>query len=354
MIDSQKYLDMISSLDGTHIKQESYLVVDGTNTFMRSAAANPSMSDSGQAVGALSGFLLSVGYAIKTLKTSHVIIVFDGKNTKKTRTDIYPLYKAQRSIKTRKIIKNDLIATIEEDTEALKWQMLKLIEYLKVLPVKIILADYFEADDIIAYIVNNYLKDKPCYIMSSDKDFYQLINDTVKIWSPTKKRIFTKQAIKEDFSLEAHNFILFKVLAGDTSDNIPGVDGLGLKTLLKKFPFLQENLIFILDDIFKYCEIQIKEAKKKDNVTMYQKILDFKEQLLINYKLIQLQDIAMNPNIKIVIDNSISKEPYRLNKLQLLTYLIEDQLTNSIKNPDKWIHDCWHSIDWNIQKSKKI
>jgi len=297
-MDNRKYLDMLSQMDNIVTKTNNYLIVDGTNTFMRSAAANPTISDAGQAIGALSGTLLSIGYAIKTLKISDVIVVFDGKNTKKTRTDIYSLYKANRT-KKKQIIRNDLITSIEEDTEALKWQMTKLIEYLKLLPIKIILADYFEADDIIAYIVNNYFKERTGYIMSSDKDFYQLINDNIKVWSPTKKRIFSKETIKEDFFMEAHNFILFKVLTGDTSDNIPGVSGLGLKTLIKYFPFLQENLIFILEDIFKYCEIKIKE-KSKYNI--YQKVLDFKDQLLINYKLIQLQNIEMNSNVKIVID----------------------------------------------------
>lgn len=346
MINLQRYLDMLSSLNGNLIKQENYLIVDGTNTFMRSAAANPSMNETGQVIGALSGFLLSVGFAIKTLKISNVLIVFDGKNTKKTRTDIYPLYKANRT-KLKKISRNELITTIEEDTEALKWQMTKLINYLQLLPVKIILADYFEADDIIAYVANNYLKDKSCYIMSSDKDFYQLINTNIKVWSPTKKRIITESTIREDFLMESYNFVLYKILLGDSSDNIPGVPGLGPKTLLKYFSFLQESTIFNIDDIFKYCEIKIKENTKYG---IYQKVLDFKDQLLINEKLIQLQDIQMNNHVKMIIDNSISKEAYRLNKLQLIKSMLEDQIVMAFKDPTKWIKECWVAIDCALIK----
>ena len=345
MLNSNKYLEMLSQLNST-TKQENYLIVDGTNTFMRSAAANPTMNEVGQVIGALSGFLLSVGSAIKTLKITNVLIVFDGKNTKKTRTDIYPLYKANRT-KIKKITRNELITTIEEDTEALKWQMKKLIEYLQLLPVKIILADYFEADDIIAYIVNNYLKDKSCYVMSSDKDFYQLINKNIKVWSPTKKRIISLETIKEEYLLESYNFILLKILIGDSSDNIPGVNGLGPKNLLKYFPFLQDSLIYNINDIFNYCEIQIKEKTK---YKIYQKVLDVKDQLLINEKLMQLQNIQMNEHVKIVIDNSIAKEAYKLNKLQLIKLMIEDKVIPSIKDPDKWFRECWHPIEFFIKK----
>jgi DNA polymerase-1 len=350
MINS-RYLEMMSNLTGSSPKLESYLLVDGTNTFMRSAAANPAMSDSGQAIGALSGFLLSVGFAIKTLKITDVIIVFDGKNTRDSRRKVFPEYKANRDIKTKKLIRNELISSIEEDTEALKWQMSKLIEYIKLLPVKIILADYFEADDIIAYIANNYLKDKRCYIMSSDRDFYQLINDDIKIWSPTKKRVFTKASIKEDFGVETFNFILYKTLLGDKGDNVPGVKGLGGKTLLKYFSFLQENLIYNMDDIFNYCDEQIRNNTK---YTIYQKVLDFKKQLLINYQIMQLHDISMSSNTKIIIDNGIKQEPFRLNKFKLLTYILEDQISDTLKNPAIWINECWHTIDCMIAQKKPI
>lgn len=347
---NNRYLQMLSNLQNNSLeKVDNYLVVDGTNTFMRAAAANPTISDTGQAIGALSGFLLSVGSAIKTLKISDVIIVFDGKNTRVSRQKLFPEYKANRLVRKR-IIRNDLITSIEEDQEALKWQLMKLIDYIKILPVKVIIADYFEADDIIAYIVNNYLKDKKSYIMSSDKDFYQLINDNIKIWSPTKKRIFSKEVIKEEYNLHPHNFIILKTLTGDKSDNVPGVKGIRLKTLLKLFPFLQENTIFNIDDIFKWCELKIQEKSK---FAGYQNVLDFKEQILINYQIMQLQNISMNSNVKIVIDNSIKKPPYRLNKYQLLKNIIEDQLATSIKNPDKWINECWNRIDANITMNTK-
>ena len=69
--------------------------------------------------------------------------------------------------------------------------------------------------------------------MSTDKDFLQLANGRTKIWSPTKKKIYDEQAVFDEFGITAKNYIWYRVLDGDKSDNINGVRGLGLKTIKK-------------------------------------------------------------------------------------------------------------------------
>ena len=102
-----------------------------------------------------------------------------------------------------------------------------------------------EADDAVAYITNDILNqpDMKITIMSSDKDYLQLVDDRVSLWSPTKKKLYTPSVVKEEYCVSPKNFLFYKMLMGDASDNIPGVPGIGQKTattLLQTFGSLRE------------------------------------------------------------------------------------------------------------------
>ena len=88
-----------------------------------------------------------------------------------------------------------------------------------------------EADDTIGYITSQILRDSKITIMSTDKDFYQLIDDRVDVWSPTKKVLVTKERIFEDFEILSKNFIYYRIIDGDASDNINGIKGYAIKTI---------------------------------------------------------------------------------------------------------------------------
>ena len=119
-------------------------------------------------------------------------------------------------------------------------QFKRLIEYLQILPITMTYIDYVEADDIIAYLANHYFK-KEVTILSSDKDFLQLVNHRIKVFTPTKKKMYTEKEVREDFGVSAQNLIFYRVLMGDKSDNIKGVNGVGIKTIESKMKFLTEN-----------------------------------------------------------------------------------------------------------------
>ena len=87
-------------------------------------------------------------------------------------------------------------------------------------------------------------------IMSTDKDFLQLVNDKTIVWSPTKKKIYNINRIKEEFGMDPNNLLLYRVLDGDTSDNIPGVYGCGIKTILKRYPEVTSEKEISLDEFF--------------------------------------------------------------------------------------------------------
>ena len=111
--------------------------------------------------------------------------------------------------------------------------------------------------------------------MSTDKDFLQLVNDTTIVWSPTKKKIYNRKSVFEEYGIDAKNILVYRVLDGDKSDNIPGVYGCGIKTLIKRFPEITEQKEISVDDLFELTEQKIEETKGK--IKIYNDILKAKE-----------------------------------------------------------------------------
>jgi 5'-3' exonuclease len=99
------------------------------------------------------------------------------------------------------------------------------------LPVDIVSIDKIEADDVIGYITKRLTNNVT--IVSSDKDYLQLVNEKVTVFSPIKKIFYTPQVIKKEFGISATNFLTQKILLGDSGDNVPGVAKVGPKTAVK-------------------------------------------------------------------------------------------------------------------------
>ena len=214
------------------------MLVDGMNTLIRSFSLLKAMNPTGTHVGGLVGFLRSLGFITRTFDPTRVIIVWDGKGGSGNRQNIDPNYKAQRA--TSRITHWGLYDTKEEETEALIGQLFRVQDYLDCLPVHQVGIEKLEADDIMAWIAKkaSVSNVKKCTIVSSDKDFLQLVDDTVEIYAPVKKKSFTTANIKEELKVLPENYNVVKALLGDNSDNLQGVKGLGIKTLISEFPKL--------------------------------------------------------------------------------------------------------------------
>ena len=127
----------------------------------------------------------------------------------------------------------------KEQAKNKAYQLIRLMEYLNELPVIQITIDFVEADDVIAYGARHpYYGAWDKIIVSSDKDFFQLCDKHTSIYRPIQNKIVTEQTILEDFKIHPNNFALARAIAGDPIDNLPGVAGVGLKTIAKRFQFL--------------------------------------------------------------------------------------------------------------------
>ena len=220
------------------------LLVDSMNTFMRSFAVINSMNTQGTHVGGMIGFLRSLAYVVNLIQPTRVICVFDGEGNTTNRKNLYSDYKSNRKLK--RITNWSSFDDLADESASMSQQMLRLIDYLHQLPVNIITRDKLEADDIIGYLAPKF---DQAVIMSADQDFLQLCSDSVQVYSPIKKKFYGPKEVYDEYGLWPQNFINYKVLMGDTSDNLPGVKGLGPKKLYKLFPELTGDKTVTLDEI---------------------------------------------------------------------------------------------------------
>jgi len=327
------------------------MVFDGLNTFIRAFGATPSTNEDGDHVGGITGFLFSIGKAIRDFKPSRCVIVFDGRGGSARRKKIYGDYKANRANKTR-LRRHDHqnYGTIEDEQEAMRHQFSRLVSYLDNLPVTFISMDGIEADDTIAYIADMY-KDisKKITIVSTDRDFYQLVSDQLQVWSPIKKKMYDTQSIIDEFGVHPHNYVVYRSFTGDTSDNIPGVNGIGPKTILKAFPELNSAVEFTLEDLQSKCEskLQLNETRNYEKISANYDILD-KNYRLMNLKLLDIPAQTMS-----VIRGILQQPITTLNKTEFQRLFMEDKMWAVMKNLPEWLNNTWLSLNAFAMQTQK-
>lgn len=307
------------------------LLIDSMNTFLRSFAIIPAINPQGNHIGGLVGFMKSLGYAIKLIQPTRVILVFDGQGNITNRRNTYSDYKANRQIK--RITNFNVFSTLEEESDSVSTQMLRLLDYLKTLPVNISIIDKIEADDTIAYL-SQKLKDD-VIIYSADQDFLQLVNKRITVYSPIKKKFYRPQDVYDQYGLYPQNFITMKCLMGDKSDNLPGVKGLGPKKLMKYFPELANNKKFTLNEAYNKATEKVEEHGIYGNVHL------FKKQLEINYELMSLEDIELLEKDQQELDELINTAPYNFKKNKFLEMYEKDLLGRGIPNTEFWLSEVF-------------
>ena len=314
----------------THLN-DRVLIVDGLNTFIRSFAVNPSINEDGLHIGGMVGFLKSVRYSCDILKPSRCIIVFDGKGGSKRRQKIYPEYKATRKVKRRLNRNVDWGTAPADEQQSMKQQMGRLVEYLEQLPLTLVSVDGIEADDTMAYISQQLLPKSDIIMMSTDKDFLQLVDDRVKVWSPTKKKLYNKKSVLEEFGIPSRNMLTYRILDGDKSDNINGVQGAGLKSLIKYIPQLTEDEDFTAMDLLNFVNNSDSKIKLLENIKKSSNIIKR------NYLLMQLNKVDIPNHTKMKIQGAVNGKLPQLVKYKFQTMFLKDKLQSGIKNLDSWI-----------------
>jgi len=299
----------------------------------------PSMNDDGMHTGGIAGFLKSIGYAIKLINPTRVIVVFDGSGGSQKRRKIYPDYKKGRKTKIKFNRTYEELSSSELEQKNLQIELMRLVSYLEVLPVTVMAIDNIEADDTIAYLAEDTFKDSNVTIMSTDKDFLQLASERVKIWSPVKKKIFGCKEIVDEYGITCNNFIFYRVLEGDVSDNIPGIDGVGIKRVLQAYPFLADDKQVTLQEIYNYSE------NYKSKYKIYERVLDNKLLIERNYELMQLKATSIQSFTQLRIEEIIKKQVPKIDKMTFSRLITEDKMWNNLPNYMVWLNETWGKLN---------
>ena len=252
-------------------KTDLLYLIDGSGYIFRAFYALPPLTrkSDGMPVGAVSGFCNMLYKFLEDAKLkdghekpTHIAVIFDSAR-KNFRNNIYPEYKANRNETPE-----DLIPQFSFIREAVKAFNLPSIEM-----------ENYEADDLIATYKKEALKKNiRVKIISSDKDLMQLIDDQTTLFDSMKNKDIGIEEVKEKFGVTPDKVIEVQALAGDSSDNIPGVPSIGVKTaaeLINEFGSV-ENLLKNVD--------KIKQPKRRQTIS------DNKENALISKKLVTLKD----------------------------------------------------------------
>ncbi len=225
-----------ASSDATPAPTHRLVVVDAANCLYRAFFAIPPLRTAdGVPTNAALGFVNMLNKALREEDADHVVVVFDPPDGKSFRTEIDPRYKAQRDAQP-------------EDLSSQFPLVRELIEAYRIPALEI---EGFEADDVIATLVERVPDTYAVSIVSTDKDLMQLVGPRVSLVDTMKERRYGPEEVEARFGVAPENLLDVRALAGDPSDNIPGVRGIGEKgaaKLIRQWGTL-ENLIEHRDEI---------------------------------------------------------------------------------------------------------
>lgn len=332
----EKFRKMSSERNPNLELNDRVLIIDGLNTFIRSFCAIPTMDDNGSHIGGATGFLTSLGYIIRNMYPTRVYVVFDGKGGSQRRRKLFPEYKTGRKTPTRMNRSYDM-TTEQEEKDLMKRQLMVVGQALQKLPITTIAIDGVEADDIMSYIAEvTVANGGKAILYSTDKDFIQLVDDNVTVWNPIKKRLYDTEAVLEDYGVHPTNFLLYRALTGDASDNIPGIKGLGKKTMLKHFPEFTEPGRLTIDGII--------ERSSDSRFKILQKIYESRETLQLNKTLMSLDTQQMSGTSKKLVRNKIENPKTEFDKRGLTEVLTESRVIQGIRNYQSWAASSFNTL----------
>ena len=271
-------------------KNDHFYLIDGSGYIFRAYYALPPLTrkSDGLPVGAVSGFCNMLFKLLEDSKSkdnkdkpTHFAVIFDSAR-KNFRNEIYSDYKGNRSDAP-----DDLIPQFEYIRKSVLAFNLPSIELLN-----------YEADDLIATYVEQILeKGAKATIVSSDKDLMQLYKKNVRIYDPMKNKFINEEDVNKKFGVKADKVIDVQALAGDSTDNVPGVPGIGVKTaaeLIKEYGDL-ENLL--------------KNAKKIKQNKRRETLIENKDKAIISKKLVTLKkDVPVKNQIEEFVLKDIDRE----------------------------------------------
>lgn len=322
------------------------LLIDMWNIAIGMNATTNIVDGNSEQIGMYLGTLNMIRTCVDKLKPNKIVLAFDGPEAGERRRKIYPGYKAGRRVKA----KTSTVTIQEDDDEQTKFtssdaftnQLIKIYDFCKLLPVSTVMVPYCEGDDLIAYLAEKNKEVFDVNIVSSDKDYCQLIQPTIKVYNWREKTLYTEEIFFNKFNISSRNYIYMKILLGDSSDEVKGVKGIGKST----FPIFHNMLNeAVYDNVGEFVEgvktIDTAELKTREKNALKNLFLEetVKEMFLLfqvmklDENCLKLQHITM---LREQIDQQEGKVLGRMMAYVEMKRNSFGKLYPSF-NPEKWI-----------------
>ena len=301
-------------------KTDHFYLIDGSGYIFRAYYALPPLSrkSDGLPTGAVSGFCSMLFKLLEDSrsddskhKPTHFAVIFDSAK-KNFRNDIYSDYKANRSETPE-----DLAPQFEYIRKAVKAFNLPSVELIN-----------YEADDLIATYAKQIIDaGAKVTVISSDKDLMQLVSDKIRLYDPMKNKVLGEKEVFEKFGVTPNQVIDVQSLAGDSSDNIPGVPGIGVKTAAE------------LINKYKTLDVLLKNIEKIPQTKRRETLLSNQDKAILSRQLVTLKDdVPVKDTPESFIMKSVDKNKLfdffremEFNRLlsQAISFYGESQTSNS-------------------------
>jgi DNA polymerase-1 len=293
------------------------LIIDALNMFLRAFIVDPSLSHHGQPIGGIKGSIKILQKLVRMTKPNEIVICWDGPNGSQKRKTMNSSYKAGRKpLRLNRSVHN---LTENEELQNKVWQQMRTMDYLNQMPIIQLVLERVEADDIISYVCSSHhYAGWQKVIVSNDKDFLQLCDEETVVYRPTTDKIETKNTVLESMGVHPTNMALARAMDGDASDNLPGVNRVGMKTIASKLPFMKEGRDITIDELVEYCENIDSKLK------VYKNIAESKELIQHNYDMMQLYSPLISIQGKQTISHALENFECNFNKTELLKLMMKD------------------------------
>ena len=325
------------------------LLIDGEGLLKQGFHGAKQIQSKNGSIGTIYHFVNTIKRFYQDFGITKVVVFWEGENSKAYRQAYYPYYKSNRNQKVSIDEKHDLDR-----------QRMRIKQYLEELFIRQVEIDGCEADDGIAYYTKNSPKENKI-IYTNDRDLLQLIDDGTKVYLYGKKVVINKLNFMNYFDYHYENVGLIKMIAGDTSDNISGLEGIGEGTVLKLFPELKKGgktKEWIVERVNELLTdkptskplLTIKEGRTKWGTygTDYFGVME---------KIINLSQPNVTEDLKLAINEMVNEalSPDGRGEIKvIMKMMVEDELLNFLPKYDDSFFVFWSSFITIIQKEKKL
>jgi len=318
-------------------KTDHFYLIDGSGYIFRAYYALPPLSrkSDGLPTGAVNGFCIMLHKLLEDSrsdasknKPTHFVVIFDSAR-KNFRNEIYKDYKANRTEAPEDLAPQ--FEYIRKSVEAFNVTSAEMLNY--------------EADDLIATYVEQILKKgAKATIISGDKDLMQLVKPGVRLYDPMKSKVLGNKEVKEKFGVEPSKVVDVQALAGDPSDNVPGIPGIGIKTaadLINKYKSLEK----LLEKAY-----EIPQNKRRET------ILENKNKAILSRKLVKLKsDVPVKQKIETFALRKINKEKlYDFLREMEFNRLLSQVISHYGESTKKKVEKYKNSTKFDLKKYQTI